>query len=106
MLYKPSFKMNVWDFKTTVNTNIPSPSPQLVYSSGISLATLDNLVCLVCKSEYRVEMHHVRMMKDLSPKTKKLDALMAKANRKQIPLCRSCHMRYHNDTLIIPKNFL
>jgi len=48
-------------------------------------------------------MHHVRMMKDLSPKTKSLDALMAKANRKQIPLCRSCHMRYHDNTLIISK---
>ena len=99
-LYKPNLKINLWDFKTkSINTNIP----QLSYSSGISLASFDNLVCSICDSNYRVEMHHVRMMKDLSLKTKSLDALMAKANRKQIPLCRSCHMRYHDNTLIISK---
>jgi nicotine oxidoreductase len=75
----------------------------MLYSKGISLASLDNLICSVCRSDYRVEMHHVRMMKNLSPKVKSLDALMAKANRKQIPLCRNCHMKYHNNTLIIPK---
>lgn len=48
-------------------------------------------------------MHHVKMMKDLSPKINRLDALMAKANRKQISLCRDCHMKYHANTLIIPK---
>jgi len=99
-LYKPSFKLNVWDFKSKpINTSIP----QMLYSEGISLATLDNLICTVCRSNYRVEMHHVRMMKNLSPRIKSLDALMAKANRKQIPLCRNCHMKYHNSTLIIPK---
>jgi len=98
-LFKPSFKINVWDFKGNVKTDIP-----LMYSvEGISLATLNDLKCTVCDSSYRVEMHHVRMMKDLSPKIKELDALMAKANRKQIPLCRNCHMKYHANTLIIQK---
>jgi hypothetical protein len=82
-----------------VKTNLP----QMSYSEGISLATLDKLICSVCDSSYRVEMHHVRMMRDLSPRTKSLDALMAKVNRKQIPLCRSCHMKYHDNKLIISK---
>jgi nicotine oxidoreductase len=98
-LYKPNLRINVWDFKSKpLNTNLPS----LTYSSSISLASLDNLVCTVCGSAYRVEMHHIRMMKDLSPKLKSLDALMVKANRKQIPLCRNCHVKYHESTLIIP----
>ena len=41
------------------------------------------------------------MMKDLSPKTKTLDKLMAQANRKQVPLCRYCHMKYHGERIII-----
>jgi len=52
--------------------------PKLLYSESISIATLDKLVY---KSNYRVEMHHVRIIKNLLPKTKDLDALMAKANR-------------------------
>ena len=66
-----------------------------VNAQGISKASLENLVCSVCESEYRVEMHHVRMMKDLNPKARFIDRLMAKKNRKQIALCRSCHMEHH-----------
>ena len=31
---------------------------------------------------------------------------MAKANRKQIPLCRNCHMKYHKGELVIPKSLI
>jgi len=41
-------------------------------------------------------MHHIREMKDIKHKTSTLDYLMAKRNRKQIPVCRDCHMKYHN----------
>lgn len=81
------------------NTKTPA-----LYSTGISLATLDGLKCVVCESEYRVEMHHVRMMKDLNPKLKGLDKLTAKANRKQIPLCRKCHIDYHRGELRLEAN--
>lgn len=67
-----------------------------VNAQGISKASLENLVCSVCESEYRVEMHHVRMMKDLNPKARLIDRMMAKKNRKQIALCRNCHVEYHN----------
>lgn len=97
-LFKPTLKINVWDFKTSdVHTDVPA----LFYDS-ISLANLEDLSCTACQSKYRVEMHHVRMMKDLAPLKHKLDYLMAKANRKQIPLCRECHMKYHAGKLIIP----
>ena len=51
-------------------------------------------------------MHHVRMMKDLSPKSNRLDYLMVRANRKQIPLCRRCHVEYHKGSLVIPKKLV
>jgi len=67
-----------------------------VNAKGISIASLEGLACEICNSEYRVEMHHVRMMKDLNPKANQVDKIMAKKNRKQIPLCRECHMEHHN----------
>lgn len=67
-----------------------------LYAETLSKASLSNLKCAVCDSYYRVKMHHVRMMKDLNPKLNKIDALMAKRNRRQIPLCRTCHLAYHH----------
>lgn len=64
-------------------------------AAGISKASLENLVCAKCDSNYRVEMHHVRMLKDLNPKASAIDRIMAKKRRKQIPLCRECHMEHH-----------
>ena len=67
-----------------------------VNSKGISETTLEGLTCSICDSDYRVEMHHIRMMKDLNPKANEMDKIMARKNRKQIPLCRACHMSHHN----------
>lgn len=78
------------NFKRGVNAN-----PQVVSLYAMkSLSGLYNLPCAICGSEYKVEMHHIRMMKDLNPKrgASKVDKIMAKANRKQVPLCRVCHM--------------
>ena len=61
---RPSYRMNTWDFKCeSPNTLITA-----LYANNISLANLDKLSCKVCESKLRVEMHHVRMMKDLKPK--------------------------------------
>lgn len=91
-LYKPEYRINCLNFKVKQLTEIPA-----LYSRGISIASLDNLECKTCGSTYRVEMHHVKMMKDLNPKINDLDKLMVKANRKQIPLCRKCHMEHHKN---------
>jgi len=40
-------------------------------------------------------MHHVKHLKDLNPKLGDVDRRMAKIRRKQIPLCRQCHLKYH-----------
>lgn len=68
-----------------------------IFAENISKASLDNLKCAVCDSDYRVEMHHIRMLKDLNPKANFVDRLMAKRRRKQIPLCRECHMNHHSN---------
>jgi len=88
--FKPSYKIT---FKFNVKAN---PIITSLYGSK-SIASLEELKSSVCGSDYRVEMHHVRVMKDLNPKKMEsyIDKLMVKANRKQIPLCRSCHMAKH-----------
>lgn len=85
---KPSYKITL-KFNVKANPIIAS-----LYGSK-SIASLESLKCSICGSDYRVEMHHVRAMKDLNPKLSYIDRLMVKANRKQIPLCRPCHMAKH-----------
>jgi group II intron reverse transcriptase/maturase len=89
--YKPNYKMDVWDFKYNANPGIIT-----LYAKELkSIARLENLVCKSCGSGYKVEMHHVRALKDLNPKLKVIDKIMASIKRKQIPLCRICHMNWH-----------
>lgn len=84
----PSYKMTL-KFLTK-----ETPVIKALYGS-VSLASLDNLRCSVCESEYKVEMHHIRHMKDLNPNLGLVDKLMIRQKRKQIALCRECHMNYH-----------
>ncbi len=86
----PSYKMT---FKFLTKD---TPIISAMYGSK-SLATLDGLECVACGSDYRVEMHHVRALKDLNPKLSAIDRLMASRRRKQIALCRECHMRKHHN---------
>jgi group II intron reverse transcriptase/maturase len=95
----PIYRSNKWDFKgakPNKNGNIVDNGIiKTLYAESISIASLEDLACSVCDSEHRVEMHHVRHLKDLNPKLSKIDALMAKRRLKQIPLCRKCHLEYH-----------
>jgi nicotine oxidoreductase len=82
--------------KKPLNFKSGVKSPLLrMFANGISKASLEKLECTKCGSGYRVEMHHIRMLKDLNPKASLIDRIMAKKRRKQIPLCRKCHMEHH-----------
>jgi len=88
--YKPSWRVNTNRFQININ-----PEINTLYAESVSLAKLDELPCTSCGSMFRVEMHHIRKMSDLNPKLSKIDKLMVKKQRKQIPLCRECHMKLH-----------
>jgi group II intron reverse transcriptase/maturase len=91
------------DIMLGINTaafNVKVDDVSLRYKAkGISLASLEGLKCSLCESDYRVEMHHVRMMKDINPKASAVDKIMARKNRQQIPLCRKCHMEHHKNKI-------
>lgn len=46
--------------------------------------------CVVCGAEEKIEIHHVRRLKDTKNKSD-IQKLMSKINRKSVPLCRTCH---------------
>jgi predicted HNH restriction endonuclease len=44
-------------------------------------------------------MHHVRHIRKMTDKQAKgFNSLLAKLNRKQIPVCSECHRKIHNGT--------
>jgi hypothetical protein len=52
--------------------------------------------CYVCNSKENVEMHHVKKLKHSNlKKADYLTARMIKINRKQLPLCKECHIKLH-----------
>lgn len=86
---KPNYKAT---YKFSINSD---PNIRSVNIVNISQASLEGLACQICGSTSQVEMHHVRMMKDLNPRASLVDKIMAKRNRKQIPLCKRCHIEKH-----------
>jgi len=64
--------------------------------------------CTVCKSTKEIQAHHVRKLRDSTKKIKMdyLTSMMSRMNRKQIPLCKTCHLNYHKGILTIPKDNL
>lgn len=87
---KAEYKLSTWSFKFKQVDLIQS-----LYTQSLSAASLYGLACSACGSDYRVEMHHVRILKDLNPKLSKIDQLMVRTRRKQIALCRECHLLHH-----------
>lgn len=89
--FKPGYKNNPWAFSTShINYLLK------LYARAISLASLLGLVCSLCSSDYRIEMHHVRHLKNIDPRKSLTDKLMMRKKRKQIPVCRSCHLSLHH----------
>lgn len=55
------------------------------------------LPCCICFDSVGVAMHHVRHIRKMNEKQAKgFTSLLAKLNRKQIPVCRECHRKIHN----------
>lgn len=60
-------------------------------------ARLIDAACSNCNSTSQVEMHHVRHIKKMNKPTRDnfLLSIRAQINRKQIPLCKECHIKVH-----------
>jgi hypothetical protein len=74
-----------------------SPEVDLVRMS-IRLRTRSKLglPCVVCGDPKKVQMHHVRHIRKMDgERPKGFTAVMLALNRKQVPVCKACHVRIH-----------
>ncbi|MFL1529050.1 reverse transcriptase domain-containing protein [Pseudomonas sp. O230] len=51
--------------------------------------------CVICASDDRVAMHHVKHIRKLGQEVKGFTRVLAILNRKQIPVCHECHHKIH-----------
>ena len=91
-LYIPESFKNIKEFKLSKGF-IGDPLMTLNYQI-YSQTALDD-VCAVCGSSKGVEMHHVKHIRKMSEKVTGFTKIMAKLNRKQLPVCIPCHKEIH-----------
>ncbi|MDQ6532136.1 reverse transcriptase domain-containing protein [Flavobacterium sp. LHD-85] len=88
-------------YKTSFATSMPVENTQLdnktpLYHSN-STSLIDRLKaekCEICGANEKLDMHHVRKLKNLDGKGY-ADRLMIARRRKTIALCRGCHQKTH-----------
>jgi hypothetical protein len=54
--------------------------------------------CANCGEQSGIEMHHLKHLRTLNLKLNLFEQKMAQINRKQVPLCRPCHLKVHQGT--------
>jgi len=86
-------KIRVFKTKTV---SVPDPLAVLNYKLESQMSLEE--VCSVCGSDVKVEMHHVRHLRKDSVVTPGFTCLMSALNRKQLPVCRACHIQIHKGT--------
>ena len=67
-----------------------------VHTGIITSSWLNLNECCICTRKGYIEMHHVKHIKKIGIKVKGFDKVLKRLNRKQIPVCLSCHWRIHN----------
>lgn len=84
---------NTWDFRTKI---VDWDDIFISYGNRTNILSSDK--CRICASRDNLEMHHVKALhKDGVPlEDKYMIALMQRMNRKQICVCKNCHLSIHN----------
>lgn len=97
--YKDGFKRK----EPIADVNLDSQ--EVIYHS-MRTSLIDRLKaekCEICGAMGKLDMHHVRKIKDLDGKGY-ADKLMIMRQRKTIALCRSCHLKTHAGSIDRPFN--
>lgn len=89
--YKTTWRLS--EKRWLCGSNITPPTHK--YANRLAKSSL-GLPCIICNSyEGPVEMHHVKHVRKQGERYGGFHQQMALLNRKQVPLCRSCHKRVH-----------
>lgn len=81
------------DFKRSEQTNIRDFMATLNYKIETQFAWADS--CCICGLTEGVEMHHLKHLRKDGDKPTGFLAIMSSLNRKQIPVCKTCHNKIH-----------
>jgi len=68
--------------------------PFTISANRVSRTRL-NKSCCICQTRDKIEMHHVKHVRKRGHRYQGFHAEMALLNRKQVPLCRKCHIAVH-----------
>lgn len=87
-------KVNPLDFKINYAGSADSPFKSYVERTQI----LSSTHCLICNATYQLEMHHVKTLRKdgVCLTDRYMIAVMQRMNRKQITVCKKCHVDIHN----------
>jgi hypothetical protein len=82
-------------FNTGKKHNKDIGLPYYVFDYAIRSKKLVNAKCVICGTSSNIEMHHRRPLKS-SITDNTFKGIVKNFTRKQIPLCRSCHVKVHS----------
>ena len=86
-------KKTTMNFKISENTYDPLAPTYYQVRTTKSMLFKD---CSICGSKDNIEMHHIKHLR--GEKLKGFNKLMGKLKRKQLPVCKECHVKIHNGT--------
>jgi len=69
--------------------------PYYMFDYALRSKKSRNSQCSACGSKFNIEMHHRRPLKS-SRTDNTLKGIIKNLSRKQIPLCRDCHIKVHS----------
>ena len=92
--YDPKLTKQTMNFMGTDDHNDPNFDPFKVTKWRVSSKTNFDFDCAACGNS-PTEMHHIKHIKTLNNRLNSFDSAVARVNRKQIPLCKECHLKVH-----------
>ena len=92
--YRPTLsRLEKFNIGKQENKNIGLP--YYVFDYAIRSKKLANAQCAICGTLSNIETHHRRPLKS-SVTDNTLKRIIKNLTRKQIPLCRKCHLKVHS----------
>jgi group II intron reverse transcriptase/maturase len=88
---------NTWNFKTKIIKDDKVPMAEIIKNRQSTWLNLEE--CCICNYKKQkpgeIEMHHVKHIRKLGKKVHGFTKAMRMLNRKQIPVCLTCHHKIH-----------
>ena len=85
--------VKAFQIKKVIDDGDPIPKTKFVSTTALWIRIG---ICGLCGNKGSTEMHHVKHIRRRGRKYEGFDRVLRAINRKQVPLCHSCHRKIHN----------